>query len=189
MGIISPISNPTAWDVVILGGTKSPGLAKVGEWKRAYEWDKKKGKGTSGEQLTFVQKPAASGSITFYLWTDAHFAAWDTFILLLKYDPTKSTKQAVTIFHPSLAFVDITSVLTEKIGNPIPVSLDINSNGNQIYSIPVDFVEFNPPPPIPAVSTPTNAAGGTGNDDGKTKPNAQDAQQAEIAALLQEAQS
>ena len=88
-GSIDPIANPEEWDTVSIAQTVSPGVCKVGEFKRANEWDVKKGKGTVGGTLTYVGRPPAKGSITFRLWTSAHFTAWDTFRLALLYDPTK----------------------------------------------------------------------------------------------------
>lgn len=151
-GQINPIDNPGAWDFLTVGGMKSPGLAKVGEAKRANEWDKKKGKGASGESLTFVQKPAASFSVQFYLWEPQHFADWETFRPLLKYDPTKRVTTALDVYHPSLADLDIGAVVTESLGS-------IVHEGDQLYSCTVEFCEYNPPPPVSAVSTPAGSVG------------------------------
>ena len=76
-GSINPIDNPSDWDVVRVGQTVSPGLCKVGEFKRAHEFDVKKGKGTIGGTITFVGRPPAKGSIVFQLWTSGHFTSWE----------------------------------------------------------------------------------------------------------------
>lgn len=177
-GGLDPINNAQAWDVVYIAGQPSPGIAKVGEFKRAAEWDVKKGKGSLGATVTYVGRPPAKGSITFKLWTAAHFTAWDTFRPLFKYDPTKQAAQAVDIYHPSLADIDVLSVVCESIGN-------IVHEGDQLYSITIELLEYLPPPKVSAVSTPTTAQAGPPPPN--TPPAVQDAQQQEIAALLQQA--
>ena len=183
-GAVNPIDNPQIWDVIRLGQAISPGICKVGEWKREHQWDVKKGKGTLGGTVTFVGRPPAKGSITFKLWTPDHFAEWDLFRPLLKFDPTKKTVSAIDIYHPSLADIDIHSVVTETIGNVV-------HEGDQLYSITVDFIEYFPPPKAAAVGTPSgskSAKSTTGsNSTGKSDDPVADAQQKEIAALLKKA--
>lgn len=178
-GQLNPIDNPQAWDVIVIGSATSPGICKVSEFKRAFEWDVKKGKGTFGSTVTFVGRPPAKGSITFYLWTAQHFTDWETFRPLLKYDPTKNTVKAVDIFHPSLADIGISSVVTESLGN-------IVHEGNQLYSVKVDFLEYFPPPKKSAVSTPNTSDPNTGGKN-KSEPTAQSADEAQAGALLDKA--
>jgi len=149
-GQVDPISFPTAWDYIFVGGVINPGVCKVSEFKRAHEFDVKKGKGALGATVTFVGRPPAKGSIQFLLWKSQHFVDWDIFRALLKYDPTKKKVQAIDIYHPSLADIDVNSVVTESIGN-------IVHEGDGLYSITVEFLEYFPPPNKPAVSTPTGA--------------------------------
>lgn len=147
---LNPIDNPQSWDYITLGGINSPGLAKVGDVKRAYDYDVKKGKGSVGATVTFVQKPPVKFSIVFYLWERNHFTEWDTFRENLKYDPTKKAVSALEIYHPSLADVDIHSVVTVSLGG-------IKHEGNAMYSIAVEFLEYFPPSPKSAVSTPSGS--------------------------------
>ena len=183
-GQVDPISFPQAWDQVRIANQLCPGVCEVKEFKRRHEWDKKKGKGAYGETITFIQRPAATGSIKFLLWTAQHFTDWDSFRKLLKFDPTKKTVQAVDIYHPSLADIDIKSVVTESIGN-------IQHEGEQLYSITVDFLEYFPPPPKSAVSTPTNSKAGSSQGiatpSGNQPPDADAALQAQIAQLMSKA--
>src|SRR5262249_5426830 len=139
-----------------------------------------------GATVTFTQRPPAKFSITFKLWTAAHFTAWDSFLPLLKYDPTKKSVQAVEIYHPSLADIDIYTVVTESIGNYVHQS-------EQLYTRTGSFLESFPPPKASAVSTPSGAKtasnGGGNGGAGTQTPDAQDAQQKEIADLLKQAQA
>ena len=181
-GSIDPVANPQAWDSLVLGGQPNPGLAIVSDVKRKHEWDVKKGKGTFGATTTFVGRPPAQGSVEILLWKPEHFRAWDTFRALLKYDPTKKSVQAVSVYHPAWADVDFKSVVTESIGS-------IVHKGKGLYSVVVDFLEFFPAPKKSAVSTPTSSA----TTQKGTTPGAQpdpigDAQQREVASLFQTAQ-
>lgn len=180
-GDVNPIENPQAWDVVEIGQVESPGMCKVSGFKRSNEWDIKKGKGTVGATATYVGKPPAKGTIVFYLWTVAHFHEWDEFRPLLKYDPTKKAVQAVDIWHPALADIDVNSVIVDDIGQ-------IEHEGQQLYSITVSLTEYFPAPKKSAVGTP---AGSTSTQKGTTPGTPPDpiadAQQAEIAALLKKA--
>jgi hypothetical protein len=194
MGRVDPITYPQAWDVVEISGIPTPGIAQVPEWKRQHDFDVKKGKGTLGATVTFVQKPPAEGSIKFLLWTPSHFAQWDAFLPYLKYDPTKKTVSAVDIWHPSLDAIDVHSVVTTKIGNPI-------HDGDGMWSISIDFLEYFPPSNKSAVSTPQGAAqsqpgaGALSRTDGQTDSvgvppiDAQDAYMQEIQKDLGLAQA
>jgi len=185
LGQLNPIDNPQEWDVVFVSGVRSPGIIKdgnLGEWKRTHDFDIKKGKGTLGATVTFTNKPPAEGTITFMLWTAAQFAAWDSFLPLLKYDPTKKTVTAVDIYHPALDAIDVSSVVCTKIGNVV-------HEGKQLYSITVDFLEYFPTPALSAVSTPNQTTGSPpppGNT-GDPPPNAATAEEKEISSLLAQA--
>jgi hypothetical protein len=191
LGAVDPIANPEWWDVITIGDTVSPGLCEVGEFTRRHEWDTKKGKGTFGSTITFTGRPPAKGSIKFFLWDNGtlgsgrnHFEEWDAFLPLLKYDPTKQSVQAVQIFHPSLDAIDVHQAVTESIGNVV----NEGGLGSGLYSITVEFLEFFPPPPVSAVSTPTRADTSTNPDTPGDPPDpVADAQQAEIANLLAQA--
>ena len=181
-GALDPITHAEAWHVVRVGQTASPGLAIPGEIKRKSEWDVKKGKGTFGSTITFVGRPPGTVSVEFLLWLPIHFAQWDAFRPLLKYDPTKKSVSAVDVFYPSWADVDFKSVVTESIGSII-------HKGKGLYSATVDWLEYFPAPKRSAVSTP---AGSKPTSTGEKTPGTQpdpvgDAQQREIAALLKQA--
>lgn len=179
LGNVDPYNWASQWDSINLGGVRSPGICNVGEFKRAHEWDLKKGKGTLGATITFVGRPPAKGSIEFFLWEASHFVAWDSFLPLLKYDPTKQSVQAVEIYHPSLAAIDLYQVVSESIGNPV-------HKGGGLFSITIEFLEYFPPPKTSATSTPTSAKPNA--DPTANPPDPFAAQQAQIAALMSEMQ-
>jgi len=177
-GQINPILNPQAWDAVVVGQVTSPGYCVVTGFKRENEWDIKKGKGTVGATQTYVGKPPAKGNIKFFLWTPEHFFDWDVFRKLLKYDPTKKNPQPVDLYYPSLADIDIHSIIVDSIGG-------IEHEGLQMYSIGVEVSEYTTPPKKSAVSTPTGSTSiPKGTTPGTAPDPIADAQQAEIAKLL-----
>lgn len=178
-----PIANPVIWDFVIVGAERTPGVAVVHEFKRRHEFDVKKSKGVYGATVTFVGRPPATGHIELKLWQSQHFADWQSFIPSLKYDPTKSVVQAVDIYHPSLDLIDIRSVVCESIGN-------ITHAGNKLYRVEIELLEYFPPPPVSAVSTPTTSV----TDADSKKPGdapdpTGDANDKQIADLLVQAQA
>lgn len=179
---LDPINNPQSYDVVFIGGVASPGVIPPGGlsgFKRAHEWDVKKGKGAHGATITYVQRPPAKGSIKFLLWSPEQFVQWGTFRPQFKYDPTKKNPQAVDIFHPALADIDIKSVVCEGIGA-------LENDGTGLWSITVELLEYFPPPKKSGVGTPSQSKTNT-SPTANTPPNAQDQQQAEIAQLMKQA--
>jgi hypothetical protein len=163
--VLDPLSSPQDWDTVSIGGVPSPGICKLSGFKREFGWQQKRGKGARGSTVTLNEYPAAEGKITFQLWTSDHFQQWADFRALFKYDPIKKTVSAVDIYHPSLADIDVTSVVCKDIGA-------IEHQGEGLFTIEVNLIEYNPPPKASAVSTPDNskAASPTAQPTGKTPP-------------------
>lgn len=162
---INPFVDPGSMDVVVIDGETCPGICELSGFSRPAEWDVKKGQGTKGATTTLAQLPPSKGSIKFFLWKQEHFDAWaSSFLARFKYDPTKKTLTAVSIFHPALAWIYVNKVVTEDIGMLV-------HEGLGKYSIKVDLLEYLPPAPAPPV-TPI------------PKDPVADAQQAEIARLL-----
>ncbi len=178
----NPFQFPLDYDVVTVGGVVCPGLAKIGDFKTKREFDIKKGKGTFGSTITFVGRPPSTGSITFYIWNAGQIEAWVTYRDLFKFDPTKKAIQAIDIFHPSLHEIDMTSFVCEGIGA-------LKHEGQGLYSITVDLLEYFPPPKVNATGTPSGSTskGGKPSTTGKSDDPIADAQQAQIAALLKQA--
>ena len=183
---LNPLDNPQDYDYCEVDGVENPGIIAAGGisgFKRETEWETKKGKGTKGGTATLTQLPPSKGSIKFLLWEPAHFESWDsTFRKQFKYDPTKKTKNAVDIFHPTLAKQEVYSVVTESIGPE-------TSEGEGLWSITVELLEYLPPPKKTVTSSPTGSTskGSANSSSGKSDDPIADAQQAEIKKLLAEA--
>ncbi len=151
-----PIANPQAWDKVEIAGVLSPGLARVGEFKRKWVWDEKKGKGQPRATLTFTGAHLSRGAIEFWLLTGPDgrggtyidLQQWVTFSEMFQYDPTKTTATAVDIYHPSLAVNKLRSFICEGITNPIRMR-----DGDCLYSVKVELIEYAPAPAVNVAST------------------------------------
>jgi hypothetical protein len=188
--IVNPLDAPQVFDVVEIGGQVSPGICRVRGFKRAHNWDVKKGKGVRGATSTLTHFPPAKGTITFYLWLPSQFVAWAQFRPLFKYDPTKKAIQAVDIWYPTLLDIDITSVVTEDISAFEPTS----DPPNGMWECTVALLEYFPPKKKSAVGTPTGSQAQTQptfsqSSQGVLPPAAGDDQQKEMAQLLQKAQA
>jgi hypothetical protein len=191
-GALNPLANynppltntPDAWDVCQIEGTTCPGHCEIRGFDRKWNWDKKTGKGAQGTRSTYTGKPAVEGEIEFFLYTGQHFAQWEKFRPLFKYNPTKTSTQAVHVDHPSLADIDVTALVCESIA-------PIRHLGLNYFSCIVKFSEFVPPPPAAAVATPTTAATGkgAGASAGGTLPSPLDPLQARVAALTKQFQT
>lgn len=152
--ILNPIQNPEAWSVIYIGDVPSPGVIPVNGiegFDRKTKWDKKLGKGVKGANSTIVQQPPPEGRITFLAWLPRHFEAWNAFLPLLKYNADKTKEQAIAIFHPALADLDIHSVVTDSVG-------PWRHMGKGKYARVIQFHEWTVPPAKPYVNTPTTAA-------------------------------
>lgn len=192
-GAINPVSDynppsyatPNAWDVVRVAGVICPGYCQIRGFERKWCWDKKTGKGAQGTTTTYTGKPAVTGEISFFLWTGLHFQQWESFRPLFKYDPTRKNIQAVDVFHPSLADLEIKSLVCEEIA-------PIRHVGENLFVQLVKLCEYVPPPKAAAVSTPSgsNSGSGTGAGPGTggAAPAPTDPLQLKIQQLYQEFQ-
>jgi len=181
MTTADPLIVPTAWDFMTIGGVPTPGRCEVSDAKRNHNFDKKKGKGLSGATTTFTQKPPAEFKVKFYLWDSTHFAAWEALFPLLRYDPEKGIPVfAVDVYHPSLSALEISSCVVQHLGL-------IEHLGEQLYAFDVGFLEYRPPPPASAVSTPSQSGDSKSPDSNVPDPQIV-ALNAQIAALTAQAQ-
>jgi len=162
---LDPIANPEWWHYVYVGGIKITTPCELDGFARVNGWDVKKGKGADGATVTTTGRDPAKGKLKFLLWTSQHFTDWSSQYALFQYDPTKKQVQAIDLWHPALASVEINGFVTEEITPPMHVGLGL-------YTITVSVLEYLPPPPTSAVSTPTKSEGNKGG--GPDAPEAAD---------------
>lgn len=191
-GAVNPISpiddynpptfaNPSQWDVVILQGITCPGICTISGFERKWVLDKKKGKGAQGVSVTYVGEEAAEGEVTFSIWTGQQRVLWQSFRPLFLYDPTRTTLQAVDIYHPSLRAIGISKVICEWLSPEKHV-------GSNLYQIVAKLVEWKPPPNKSAVATPTTAKTNSGSGVGGNAKSPLDPLQQKIADLYKQFQ-
>lgn len=177
----NPLVSPEQFDFLNVAGTISPGVCKLEGSSRPYKWDIKDAPGTQGATETYRGwRPSEGIKFKFRFWTAAQIDEFfGTFLPLLQYDATKSNPKPINVLHPVLAANGITNLVTKEIGPLV-------DDGNQLWSVSVEFIEFRPGPKKNATSTPNstniNSKPGTGS-----KPTAQDEQDKEIERLLKKA--
>jgi hypothetical protein len=181
--LLDPITNAPAWHVLLVAGQPSPGIVVgVEGFDRETGWDVKKGKGAKGAQLTLTNDPPASGRFVFHAWLPFHFTQWAAFIPLLSYSPGKEAPQAVSIYYPSLADIDINSIVVKKIS-------PLRHIGKGKYERVIEMIEWTPPPKASIVASPSKAIETNAGQSAGPQPDPiADAQQREIARLLAIAQ-
>jgi hypothetical protein len=158
----SPFALPEVWDAVTVAGKVWTGKVEIKGAKRAYKWDIKDGMGLQGALETYRGQTPTPFTITFYIWTDAMYAAWLDFVKLFQYNGVKFQPKPVSIYHPQLDTLGIGQILCEDIGAVEKVSDDL------MFSVTVSLREFFRPLPVSPV-TPDAASNGDPNDD-RTDP-------------------
>lgn len=96
---------------------------------------------------------------------------------------TAAPIKAISLWHPSFASTKVLNVVTEDIGPLI-------HKGRGIFEITFSFLEYRPPPPVSAVSTPNFSQGGGSKGPGAAGAVSDpvgDRNEAIIAALLEKA--
>jgi hypothetical protein len=173
----NPLVSPEQFDFLNVAGTISPGVCKLEGSSRPYKWDIKDAPGSQGASETYRGwRPSEGIKFKFRFWTAAQIDEFfGTFLPLLQYDATKSSPKPVNVLHPVLAANGITNLVTKEIGPLI-------DEGNQLWSVAVEFIEFRPAPKKNATSTPNGTNINTKPDTG-SKPTAQE-QQNETAERL-----
>lgn len=178
----NPLESPSEWDKLNVAGVDNPGIFRLdGGGGRTYKWEVKDPAGGQGGFVTYRGwKLSENIKAKFLLWEAAQIAEfYNTYLPLLQYDSTKQAPKPVTVFHPALLANGITSVVVNEIGPMLD-----ESQGKQLWSVTIDLTEYGPPPKKNATTTPDGAKA---SDAGGNKPSAQDEQDEEIRALLEEA--
>lgn len=156
----NPIDNPELYDVVLLANRQAPGLAEVVGASTPRGWDERKGLGLSGSTLAQVGDPLPDFTINVYLWESAHFAAWDSWKMLVERGARGSRYTPQDIYYPDLDEMGITRC----------VILDwkqrekVDERGLYKYAIPCK--EWRKP--LPVYNVPAGSAASA--QQGKTDP-------------------
>ncbi len=128
-------SESEAWDTVVLGGLRLPGVAKV-TIDRGRKLDKKSAPGRNGATITDGGGEGASVSIEIQMATAEEWDAWCAAMKML--DPTKTAPKAWAIVHPEAEAMQVVSVMIEKINGSPP--------DNGIKTVKLTCAEWFPKP-------------------------------------------
>ena len=141
---MNPITNPDAYDVIILNGKPSPGLAGVFGANDPRKWDERNGLGLSGATLYFMGNGLAEFSVKIRLWLPEHWDAWDAWAPLIAKTPygvrPSTALLRKTIYHPFLAELGISDCVVLD-----QTQWDQVEHG--IYEKEIKFKKFRAPTP------------------------------------------
>jgi hypothetical protein len=118
------------------------------------------------------------------LFTVQDFADWDNFVSqVLSIDPKQQQAAGLSIYHPSLSSIGVTTVVVAHYTAP-------SHKGKGLYEVEIDLIEWQQPPPVNVTSTPSTTApdGGTGGPTPPPDPRIAALQQ-QIALLTKAAQA
>jgi hypothetical protein len=197
-GSSSPWSVPALWDSITISGvnygwandTQRGGKVRIRKGCRNYEIQVKDPPGSDGAVVTYRGIHPKAFDIVFYIWTTDQYDHFvnDVLPLFINAGTLKatSTPKSLSISHPSLSALNISSVVIENIGAIEPVDVD----GPNMFTCVVGVQEYLPPPPKNTTTTPS----GTSTVNQPTAPGLQASaavqkRQAEIAALKSQAVS
>lgn len=153
MTIVDPVTNPGAWDYVVLDGMISPGVCTVDGCDRGYKWDATKTKGTTGGPPKFDSEEDLTPWLTLTLWLPAHFGTLENFLAVCRKAPDAKEPKVLSIDHPAFAMAGVGFVVVTKIGG-------LKHEGGGKFTLRIDLRESR--------EAKLNAGAGTGGTGGAT---------------------
>ena len=154
----SPFDNPQNWDSIEVAGvlwgpaaTPGAGHIVVRRAKRSYKWEKKIPKGQVGERQTWVGRHFPPFELVFHFWDTNGYNAWQQFSSLFIY-ADETAPPALSIYHPALNLVGISSVIVVEVGAP-----ELMNEGGE-YTAVVTLEEFKPVTAKNITSSPAGAS-------------------------------
>jgi len=170
----NPVDNPDLYDVIVLGGKRSPGVVTLSGHDSKVSWDIKKGPGLAGASMTRKAEDPAEFTATFYIVKDDtldvdEFAEWDAFQDHINSTVSGKTPKAYDVYHPDLARQNIKQVVKASIGG-------MTHDGKGGATVVVKFTEYKRPKPAAGSPRPKKKA--------EADPDA--ALKAELAALTEQ---
>lgn len=137
-----PLKDPV--DFVTFAGQRTPGVAEITGLEKVFVWDERKGGGRSGSYPAYKRIDLATFTVTLRITEDDHWDAWHKLYPALSREPSGKNARAFDVWHPILEDHKITSVVIEKISQPMAM-------GDGEFQIEIRCKEFRPPKPSVAV--------------------------------------
>ncbi len=137
--ITQPVYSPNPYDVVVIAGRKTPGVAKV-HAVPSRKVDRKKPAGSDGERPTFHGYVAAEVDVRIWIWTPDQLEVYDALVREVLWPAqSKQDPVALSIYHPELDRLRIKSVAIVS-----PSTLDDGRVPQERVAM-IKCVEFAPP--------------------------------------------
>ena len=160
----SPVGFEEFWDRMFVADVPTPGRVKLTGHALEVKWDIKKGDGQDGASTTRKGRQPSAFSSTFQLCVDFdkrvdEFAEWSRFVPILEASLSSDTPNALNIYHPDLAELQIVSAVVKKIYGKI-------HDGTGGATVKVDWLEYRPPKPKPPKSPKTSKGGYSAGEHG-----------------------
>lgn len=181
----NPVDHPELYDVIVLAGIQSPGVATVPPVARDQGWEAQQPKGSDGGETIHNGEKLLEFDVDFFLWKEDgvdHYAAWEEFEKLFKKPIAKKDAKALDIYHPQLDGLGIKSVVVRSFTKPKP-------DGKGGATVKVKFLEYKPPKPKAAgkpKGSAANAGKGADGTPGNKPPDPNQAKKDTVAALTAE---
>lgn len=138
MNILFPRLDPVAWDFVIVADRALPCLRDYPKARPGRKLDAKSAPGSSGGRIVDKGYDLAKVTVTLSLWTEDHFATWGALLEVIQ-PRAGRRRDAVSIYHPALEAVGISSVVVESISS-------IEHSGTAgIYRASFEAIQYQPP--------------------------------------------
>jgi hypothetical protein len=131
-------SDPALWQTLQINDEDVPGVAKC-EATIGRKIEQDKPSGADGGRLKDGGLELAQIRVVVTYWTADHWAGIQDVIDRLGARRSMSQRDAVKIFHPSLAVLGISKAVCKSVGSPKP------SSTPGAHEITLEFVEYNPP--------------------------------------------
>lgn len=159
----------TGWDLVVLGGVKLPGKAKVTNAGIRAKFDPKKGKGKDGARPSVDGLEGQSVDIVVTVWTQEQLDKLEEVCKQLL--PQPGVKQgAVAIKAPAVNFLGITDVVI--LGGSLLTEASEPKGGRQMTISAVHWIaKSTPAGEKKAVSTPTRSVRNRRSEDARKREN------------------
>lgn len=153
---LNPFMLPSRWDQITIGGQTWAGKIDIRGAERFYKWQPKDTRGAESWNDTYQGLKPKPFTIVFFVYTSSQGASWPAFSSQFVYFGNKNAPQPVTISHPSLFMLGITSVRVNKVGALHKISDDL------MFAADVEFQQWQPAPQpgsaaANVTSTPTSA--------------------------------
>ncbi len=175
--------DPITWDMVVLGGHATPGVARLSGSKALYKWDSKAGVGKAGASTVFTGQdlPSVTVRLSFAdgirgLTAREQRREWkDRIVPILQ--RSADGKTAIDFYHPQVSDepIGLRSVVTKSIG-----PIEYTDNGST--SVEFELLAYRKPKAA-RVGSPSGSRSNSANGSV-----AKDETDAEIEALTQQLQ-